>query len=95
MPAEGRVPHFSSGNFWQIIDGSRYDQARNQLMDLAKAYGITVSDSTPLLRELRPYRRPDDLWHFAGSRYEDYGLAIKWQFIAVRPGHCSVRVRPR
>ena len=48
---------------------------------MAKAYGITVIDSTPLLRELCPYRRPDDPWHFAGSRYEDYGLTLKWQLI--------------
>ena len=50
-------------------------------MDLARAYGVTVIDSTPFLKELRPYFRPDDPWHFAGSRQQDYGLAIKWQQI--------------
>ena len=51
-----RVVYLSSpdAKFGEIVDSDRYDQARNQLAGLARAHGITVIDSTPLLRELRP-----------------------------------------
>ena len=68
-------------HFWRIVDSFRYDLARAQLVELAKAHGITVIDSWLLLKELRPYRKPDGHWHFAGSRQQDYGLALRWQKI--------------
>ena len=78
--------------FWEIVDSDRYGQARNQLAQLARAHGITFIDSTPLLTELRPYRRPGDPWHFAGARYEDYGLASKWQpIVFLSRAICGIR----
>jgi hypothetical protein len=87
-----RVLYMSSpdAKFWHIGDSDKFDAARNQLEDLARTYGIVVVRSSPLLELVSTYRRPDDPWHFAGARQDDYGLASKWQHI-VQVAHCLAR----
>ena len=57
-----RVVYLSSPDaaFWDVMDRERYDWARDRVASLARSIGITVVDSTPMLRELRPYRDPDE-----------------------------------
>ena len=42
--------------YWGVLDDDQFNSARNDIAELARAYGITVIDSTPMFEELRPYR---------------------------------------
>ena len=65
----------------RIVDRERYDWARDKLRTLAQGIGIVVIDSTPLLRELRPYRDPENPRRTTWARYVDYGPSRHWRYV--------------
>ena len=64
--------------YWDIVDRERYDWARDKLRSLAQSVGIVVVDSTPMLRELRSYRDPENPRRATWARYVDYGPSGHW-----------------
>ena len=78
-----RVIYLSSPDaaYWDIIDRERYDWARDKLISLAQGVGIVVIDSTPLLREMRPYRDLEDPRRTTWARHVDYGPSGHWRYV--------------
>ena len=107
-----RVVYLSSPDaaFWDIIDREPFDATRDRLVGLARSVGIVVIDSTPMLRELRPYRDPDEPRRVTWARYVDYGPSGHWRYVVhavlsvaryvcvpddLRIGLGSIPIRPR
>ena len=80
------------------------------LVGLARSVGVVVIDSTPMLRELRPYRDPDEPRRVTWARYVDYGPSGHWRYVVhlvlsvvryvcvpddLRIGLGSIPIRPR
>ena len=77
----GHIPIIPDAAYWDIVDRERYDWARDKLKSLAQGIGIVVIDSTPLLREMRPYRDPEDPRRTTWARYVDYGPSGHWRYV--------------
>ena len=67
--------------FWGAINERRFNDARKQVVNMAREHGIIVIDSTPMFEELCVYRSPSHPRRIAWASNADYGPTNKWRQI--------------